>query len=95
MNSICKTLTTSPGSVYPLLIFLLFYAFHGTCIEWANDSSGVQSKFGVQVAGLEWIDEGWCLKSRDGESLGRFNAVVVADKGAAKLLLGEYSSSHR
>lgn len=50
----------------------------------------MQAKYGVQVGGLEWVDEGvgmWCLKSKDGESLGKFNAVVVADKGAAKLLL--------
>jgi len=56
--------------------------------------SGVQAKYGVQVGGLEWADEGiWCLKTKDGENLGKFNAVVVADKGAAKLLLGKKSSS--
>ncbi|KAG0576319.1 hypothetical protein KC19_5G071400 [Ceratodon purpureus] len=57
---------------------------------------GLQAKYGVQVAGLEWADEGlgsWCLKSKDGENLGRFNAVVVADKGAAKLLFGQTASS--
>jgi hypothetical protein len=64
-------------------------------IKWAecgNWKSGVQAKYGVQVAGLEWADEGvgtWCLKSKDGENLGKFNAVVVADKGAAKLLFGQ------
>lgn len=55
-------------------------------------SPGVQAKYGVQVVGLEWVDEGvgtWCLKSKDGENLGKFNAVVVADKGAAKLLFGQ------
>lgn len=51
-------------------------------------SPGVQAKYGVQVRGLEWTEESmWGLKSKDGETLGKFNAVVVADKGAAKLLL--------
>jgi len=54
----------------------------------------VQAKYGVQVGGLEWTEESmWGLKSKDGENLGKFNAVVVADKGAAKLLLGEKPSS--
>lgn len=52
-------------------------------------SPGVQAKYGAQVVGLDWVEglDTWSLKFKDGENLGNFTAVVVADKGAAKLLL--------
>ena len=47
----------------------------------------MSAKYGVQVVGLEWTDSDgsgkWQLKDKNGESLGMFNAVVVADKGLA------------
>lgn len=54
----------------------------------------MQAKYGAQVVGLDWVEglDTWSLKFKDGENLGNFTAVVVADKGAAKLLLGKWLS---
>lgn len=52
-----------------LLIFYLNYV-------------GVQSRFGVGVGRLEWLenDDSWSLIGLDGESLGFFKGVVTSDK---------------
>lgn len=44
--------------------------------------SGVESKFGVGVGRLEWLDDenSWSLMGLDGQDLGHFNGVVVSDK---------------
>nr|XP_016454210.1 PREDICTED: renalase-like [Nicotiana tabacum] len=43
---------------------------------------GVQSRFGVGVGRLEWLenDDSWSLIGLDGESLGFFKGVVTSDK---------------
>jgi hypothetical protein len=47
-------------------------------------SEGVQANYGVTVTGLEWRKDGlWNVKAKDGESLGVFDAVIIADKGLA------------
>eukprot|EP01018_Ginkgo_biloba_P030982 Gb_19995 [translate_table: standard] len=46
---------------------------------------GIEAKFGVTVAKLEWMEEdsGWNLRGLDGESIGHFDAVVASDKNLA------------
>ncbi|KAL3700454.1 hypothetical protein R1sor_018476 [Riccia sorocarpa] len=48
---------------------------------------GIRSEFGTTVASVKWKEEGaggiWHLRSKTGEDLGAFRAVVVADKGLA------------
>ena len=43
---------------------------------------GVQSRFGVGVGRLEWLDneDSWSLTGLNGESLGYFKVVVTSDK---------------
>ncbi|KAG5578815.1 hypothetical protein H5410_049442 [Solanum commersonii] len=43
---------------------------------------GVQSRFGVGVGRLEWLDneDSWSLMGLNGESLGYFKGVVTSDK---------------
>ncbi|CAL8150480.1 unnamed protein product [Prunus armeniaca] len=43
---------------------------------------GVESKFGVSVGRLEWLDDEnlWSLIGLDGQNLGRFKGVVATDK---------------
>ncbi len=44
----------------------------------------MQANYGVTVTGLEWRKDGlWNVKAKDGESLGVFDAVIIADKGLA------------
>ena len=45
-------------------------------------SSGIESKFGVMVGKLEWLENKdlWSLKDKDGQDLGQFNGVVTSDK---------------
>jgi hypothetical protein len=44
----------------------------------------VQANYGVTVTGLEWRKDGlWNVKAKGGESLGVFDAVIIADKGLA------------
>ncbi|XP_059666630.1 uncharacterized protein LOC132312320 [Cornus florida] len=44
--------------------------------------SGVESKFGVGVGRLEWLEDEdiWSLTGLDGQNLGHFNGVVASDK---------------
>lgn len=44
--------------------------------------SGIESKFGVMVGRLEWLENKdlWSLKDKDGQDLGEFNGVVTSDK---------------
>lgn len=43
---------------------------------------GIESKFGVMVGRLEWLDneDSWSLKDVNGQDLGYFNGVVASDK---------------
>lgn len=43
---------------------------------------GVESKFGVMVGKLEWLENKdlWSLKDSNGQDLGQFNGVVASDK---------------
>lgn len=43
---------------------------------------GVESKFGVTVGRLEWLEDqdSWSLIGLDGETLGQFKGVVTSDK---------------
>ncbi len=44
----------------------------------------MQANYGVTVTGLEWRKDGlWNVKAKGGESLGVFDAVIIADKGLA------------
>ena len=47
-----------------------------------NSSSGVESKFGVGVGKIEWLqaEDLWSLTGLDGQNLGHFNGVVASDK---------------
>ncbi|CAK7323933.1 unnamed protein product [Dovyalis caffra] len=48
------------------------------------NETGVESKFGVGIGRLEWLDdEKWSLTGLDGQNLGCFNGVVVSDKSIA------------
>lgn len=44
--------------------------------------SGVESKFGVSVGRMEWLekDNSWLLLGINGQSLGQFEGVVASDK---------------
>ncbi|KAK1430890.1 hypothetical protein QVD17_13990 [Tagetes erecta] len=44
--------------------------------------AGVESRFGVMVGSLEWLEnkDSWSLKDKDGHDLGVFNGVVTSDK---------------
>ncbi|KAL4564157.1 hypothetical protein LXL04_028210 [Taraxacum kok-saghyz] len=43
---------------------------------------GIESKFGVMVGRLEWLEneESWTLADVNGQDLGKFNGVVASDK---------------
>ncbi|KAL8264221.1 hypothetical protein R6Q59_022351 [Mikania micrantha] len=43
---------------------------------------GIESKFGVMVGTIEWLENKdlWSLKDKDGHDLGQFNGVVTSDK---------------
>ncbi|KAL8195838.1 hypothetical protein R6Q57_025591 [Mikania cordata] len=43
---------------------------------------GIESKFGVMVGTIEWLENKdlWSLKDKDGRDLGQFNGVVASDK---------------
>nr|XP_043628929.1 renalase [Erigeron canadensis] len=43
---------------------------------------GIESKFGVTVGSLEWLqnNDSWSLKDSNGQDLGQFNGVVASDK---------------
>ena len=45
-------------------------------------SSGIETKFGVMVGRLEWLEnkESWSLTGSDGQDLGQFNGVIASDK---------------
>lgn len=45
-------------------------------------SAGVESKFGVGVGKLEWLEDEdlWSLTCLDGQQLGHFKGVVTTDK---------------
>lgn len=44
--------------------------------------SGVESKFGVSVGRMEWLekDNSWLLLGINGQSLGQFEGIVASDK---------------
>ncbi|CAN1841578.1 PSPTO_1126 [Linum perenne] len=46
------------------------------------ESKGVESKFGVGVGKIEWLDDekAWSLTSSGGQELGHFKGVVASDK---------------
>ncbi|XP_076909887.1 uncharacterized protein LOC143567323 isoform X2 [Bidens hawaiensis] len=47
-----------------------------------SQKPGIESKFGVMVGSLEWLENKdlWSLKDKDGHDLGQFNGVVASDK---------------
>ncbi|XP_076948994.1 uncharacterized protein LOC143621459 [Bidens hawaiensis] len=47
-----------------------------------SQEPGIESKFGVMVGSLEWLENKdlWSLKDKDGHDLGQFNGVVASDK---------------
>ncbi|KAI7758357.1 hypothetical protein M8C21_013718 [Ambrosia artemisiifolia] len=51
------------------------------CRALCNDP-GIESKFGVMVGSLEWLENKdlWSLKDKDGHDLGQYNGVVASDK---------------
>lgn len=85
MNSICRALVSEPGMLWitdilvlTIDILLLKDFSPGLFVL----SSGVETKFGVGVGLLEWLeDEGsWSLNGIDGQNLGHFKGVVASDK---------------
>ncbi|GJY72503.1 putative FAD/NAD(P)-binding oxidoreductase family protein [Tanacetum coccineum] len=46
------------------------------------NETGIESKFGVMVGKLEWLENEdlWSLKDKDGHDLGQFNGVITSDK---------------
>ncbi|GJV21004.1 protoporphyrinogen oxidase [Tanacetum coccineum] len=46
------------------------------------NETGIESKFGVMVGKLEWLENKdlWSLKDKDGQDLGQFSGVVTSDK---------------
>lgn len=52
---------------------------------------GVESKFGVSVGRVEWMDDKklWSLTGVDGQNLGQFEGLVASDKNIVSPRIAE------
>ncbi|KAE9585076.1 putative amine oxidase, FAD/NAD(P)-binding domain-containing protein [Lupinus albus] len=55
------------------------------------NESGVESKFGVSVGRVEWLDDAklWSLTGVDGQNLGQFKGLVASDKNIVSPRIAE------
>ncbi|CAI0440711.1 unnamed protein product [Linum tenue] len=60
-----------------------------------SNETGVESKFGVGVGRIEWVDDekSWSLTSSDGQQLGHFRGVVASDKNIVSRRYTEVTGS--